>query len=266
MEASDEVRLALRSVPLPHLGQALGEVVAAFEARPLLGVVLVDASPIALVEGAHGHGARAAIMVQLGALVREVVQQLLGDGALVLAGETGRPEVMVLTFREGRDGGFYRDDLPNLVRALDHAIEKPGHRLVYPYAKRVPALGVGFAALVRNPFLGADTQIRSVVEEARDDAELKRKTLVRERRHDLMGRAARGSRELGLRADRGRRHQDRLRLRGARARSRRHRAPLARGAVRGGRGAPPRLRARLPVPPERPRRRGRAARKARTCS
>src|SRR3990172_8317310 len=55
MEASDEVRLALRSVPLPHLGQALAEVVAAFEARPLLGMVLVDATPIALVEGAHGH-------------------------------------------------------------------------------------------------------------------------------------------------------------------------------------------------------------------
>src|SRR3990172_5968091 len=185
-DASADARLALRSVPLPHLGQALAEVVAAFEARPLLGVVLVDASPIALVEGAHGHGARAAIMVQLGALVREVAQQLLGDDALVLAGETGRLEVMVLTFREGRDGRFYRDDLPNLVRALDHAIEKTGHRIVYPYAKRAPALGVGFAALVRNPFLGADTQIRSVVEEVREDAELKRRTLVRERRHALM--------------------------------------------------------------------------------
>jgi EAL domain-containing protein (putative c-di-GMP-specific phosphodiesterase class I) len=186
MEASDEVRLALRSVPLPHLGQALHEVVAAFETRPLLGVVLVDASPIGLMEGAHGHGARAAIMVQLGALVREVAQQLLGDGVLVLAGETGRPEVMVLTFREGRDGRFYREELPNLVRALDHALDKNGHRLVYPYAKKAPALGVGLAALVRNPFLGADTQIRSVVEEAREDAELKRKTLVRERRHALM--------------------------------------------------------------------------------
>ena len=135
MEASDEVRLALHSTPLPHLGQALGAVVTAFEARPLLGVVLVDASPIGMVEGAHGHGARAAIMLQLGALVREVAQQLLGADALVVAGETGRLEVMVLTFREGRDGRFYRDDLPNLVRALDHAIEKRGHRIVYPYAQ-----------------------------------------------------------------------------------------------------------------------------------
>jgi len=186
MEASDEVRLALRSAPLPHLGQALGTVLSAFEARPLLGAVLVDASPIGTVEGAHGHGARTAIMVQLGALVGEVARQLLGDDALVLAGETGRLEVMVLTFREGRDGRFYRDDLPNLVRALDHALEKHGHRLVYPYARKTPALGVGFAALVRNPFLGADTQIRAVVEEAREDAQLKRKTLVRDRRHALM--------------------------------------------------------------------------------
>jgi EAL domain-containing protein (putative c-di-GMP-specific phosphodiesterase class I) len=94
---------------------------------------------------------------------------------------------MILTFREGRDGRFYREDLPNLVRALDHAIEKRGHQIVYPYARQTPALGIGLAALVRNPFLGADTQIRSVVEEAREDAELKRRLLVRERRHALMG-------------------------------------------------------------------------------
>jgi EAL domain-containing protein (putative c-di-GMP-specific phosphodiesterase class I) len=186
MEASDEVRLALRTTPLPRLGQALPDVVAAFEERPLLGIVLVDASPIALVEGAHGHGARAEIMVKLGGLVREVAQQVLGDDALVLLGETGRPEVMVLTFREGRDGRFYREDLPNLVRALDHAIEKRGHQIVYPYARQTPALGIGLAALVRNPFLGADTQIRSVVEEAREDAELKRRMMVRENRHALM--------------------------------------------------------------------------------
>jgi EAL domain-containing protein (putative c-di-GMP-specific phosphodiesterase class I) len=47
-------------------------------------------------------------------------------------------------------------------------------------------LGVGFAALVRNPFLGADTQIRAAIEDAREDAQLKRQTAVRAQRHAFM--------------------------------------------------------------------------------
>jgi EAL domain-containing protein (putative c-di-GMP-specific phosphodiesterase class I) len=186
MEASDDLRPDLRSAPLPSLGSALAQVVAAFEAKPLLGAVLVDAGPIGRIEDSHGHAARASILQQLGALVSGVAKQLFGDEVIVVAGETGRPEIVVLTFREGRDGRFYRDDLPNLVRAIDHALEKRGHRLVYPYAKKAPVLGVGFAALVRNPFLGPDTQIRSAIEDAREDAQLKRKTIVREQRHAFM--------------------------------------------------------------------------------
>lgn len=186
MEASDDLRVDLRTGPLPALGRVLGEVVATFEAKPLLGAVLVDGSPIARIEESHGHGARRSIMQQLGALVSAVTKQVLGDEAVVVAGETGRLEVIVLTFREGRDGRFYRDDLPNLVRAIDHALERRGHRTVYPYAKKAPELGVGFAALVRNPFLGADTQIRAAIEDAREDAQLKRKTLVRTQRHAFL--------------------------------------------------------------------------------
>jgi EAL domain-containing protein (putative c-di-GMP-specific phosphodiesterase class I) len=186
MEAPDDLPPDLRTGPLPALGRVLAEVVATFEAKPLLGAVLVDGSPIARIEDSHGYGARSSVMQQLGALVSAVAKQVLGDDAIVVAGETGRLEVIVLTFREGRDGRFYRDDLPNLVRAIDHALEKRGHRTVYPYAKKAPELGVGFAALVRNPFLGADTQIRAAIEDAREDAQLKRKTVLRAQRHAFL--------------------------------------------------------------------------------
>ena len=186
MDASDDLRPDLRSAPLPALGPVLAQILAAFEAKPLLGAVVVDASPIGRIEDSHGHAARASILQQLGALVSSVAKQVFGDEAIVVTGETGRLEVVVLTFREGRDGRFYRDDLPNLVRAIDHALEKRGHRLVYPYAKKAPVLGVGFAALVRNPFLGADTQIRAAIEDAREDAQLKRQTAVRAQRHAFM--------------------------------------------------------------------------------
>src|SRR5688572_195720 len=186
MEASEDARPDPRSTPLPGLGPTLPHILASFEAKPLLGAVLVDASPVARIEDSHGHAARASILQQLGALVSGVAKQMFGDDAIVVTGETGRLEIVVLTFREGRDGRFYRDDLPNLVRGIDHALEKRAHRLVYPYAKKAPVLGVGFAALVRNPFLGPDTQIRAAIEDAREDAQLKRKTIVREQRHAFL--------------------------------------------------------------------------------
>jgi len=186
MEAPEDLSPDLRATPPPALGPRLGEILARFEARPLLGVVLVDASPIARIEDSQGHGARRALMAQLGALVSAVTAQVFGEDAIVVAGEIGRLELIVLTFREGRDGHFYRDDLPNLVRAIDHALEKHGHRTVYPYARKAPVLGVGFTALVRNPFLGADTQLRAAIEDAREDAQLKRKTVVRAQRHAFL--------------------------------------------------------------------------------
>src|SRR5262245_58104432 len=185
MEASDDLRLDLGG-PLPPLGSMLPEIVTRFEAKPLLGAVVLDASPLAGIEGRHGHGARRGVMLQLGALVSAVTKQVFGEDAIAVAGETGRPEIVVLTFREGRDGRFYRDDLPNLVRALGHAIEKRGHRTVYPYAKKAPLLGIGFTALVRNPFLGADTQIRAAIEDARDDAQLEYKKALRAQRHAFL--------------------------------------------------------------------------------
>src|SRR4029453_1319471 len=99
MEASDDVRPDHRSAPLPALGQVLAQGVGAFGAKPLLGAVLVDATPISRIEDSHGHSARATIMLQLGALVSSVAKQMFGDDAIVVTGETGRLEVVVLTFR-----------------------------------------------------------------------------------------------------------------------------------------------------------------------
>jgi EAL domain-containing protein (putative c-di-GMP-specific phosphodiesterase class I) len=186
MQDQDDLRLELVSAPLADLGSRLGEIVARFEAKPLLGAVLVDASPLGRIEERQGQAARRSIMLQLGALVCAVTRQLFGEDAIVVSGETGRSEIVVLTFRDGRDGRFYRDDLPNLARALGHALEKRSHRIVYPYAKKAPLLGIGFTALVRNPFLGADTQIRLAIEDARDDAQLEHKKALRAQRHAFL--------------------------------------------------------------------------------
>jgi EAL domain-containing protein (putative c-di-GMP-specific phosphodiesterase class I) len=177
----------LAAVTLPRLGEQLAGVLALFDAKPLLGVVAIDASRLAFVERTRGAGARAQALARLGAIVRGVVDACLGGEALVVAGETGRLELAVFVCREARDGGFFRQELPGLVRALERGIEGGGKRIVYPWAREAPLLGVGYAAALRNPFRAGETQLRKALEEAREDARLSRRVRERQRRQSFLG-------------------------------------------------------------------------------
>jgi len=149
-------------------------------------VVVVDASPLARIEPQFGHEASAAALANLAALVRDVVDREGDRDEILVTGETGRHEILVLFFRGGRDPEFYRSELPGLCRSLQRAFESHGQRVVYPYSRRTPLLATGYAAVIRNPQLGTDTQLRAVLEEARDDARLMARTVARRRRKSLM--------------------------------------------------------------------------------
>jgi len=165
----------------------LPAVVQRFGHQRLLGVVLVDATPLSAIEEANGYAAYASVMTKLGALVREVADEALDGEQLVVGGAAGRSEIAVLLFRSERDGAFYRSELPSFVRAVAKALEQRGSRVAYPYVQRAPVLGVGYAAVVRNPFLGASSQLRAVIGEAREDAGLRERAAARRRRHTFMG-------------------------------------------------------------------------------
>jgi EAL domain-containing protein (putative c-di-GMP-specific phosphodiesterase class I) len=182
-----ETREELAPVALPRLGEQLSALLARFDAQPLLGVVSVDASGLGFVEQGHGGVAHGQALARLGALVRSVAELCFGGDALVVAGETGRLELAVLVCRGAEDGAFFRQELPGLVRALDRALEQSGRRIVYPWAREAPVIGVGYAATLRNPFRAAETQLRAVLEEARDDASLARRSRERQRRQSFLG-------------------------------------------------------------------------------
>ena len=182
-ERSDGIRPAL----LPRLGDGLAALLQRFDVQPVLSVVVVDAPSVAGIESQSGHAAANAVMANLGALVRDVAETELADEPLVLAGEIGRHEVAVFLSSAPGQGRFYRRELPAFVAAIRQAIEKQAHRLVYPYSRKAPNVGVGFAAAQRNPFLGSETQIRTVLGEARESAALARGLQARRRRDDFFG-------------------------------------------------------------------------------
>jgi EAL domain-containing protein (putative c-di-GMP-specific phosphodiesterase class I) len=176
-----------RPAVLPRLGEAIPPIVQRFNSKGALGILLLDASPLERIERSFGHDAYARAASSLGGLVRDAADEVLDGDELIVSGETGRHEIVILLFRDKNDGRFYRSELPDLARALQRAIEQRGHRSVYPYFRKVPILGIGFSAALRNPHFGAETQFLEGLEEARGDADLSARTEARQRRRNFLG-------------------------------------------------------------------------------
>ncbi|MCP5056019.1 MAG: EAL domain-containing protein [bacterium] len=171
-----------RTAVLPRLGDVLPSLVQQYGCGKCLGIVLVDGTCLSGIERNHGSEASKAALRNLSALVYDVAADQLDGDEVVVTGETGRFEIAVAFFRGDGDGGFYRNELPSLARGIETAIERQGVKLVYPYSRRMPQFSVGYAAVQRNPFRGAENQIREALSEAREDADLQARMDARHRR------------------------------------------------------------------------------------
>jgi EAL domain-containing protein (putative c-di-GMP-specific phosphodiesterase class I) len=170
---------------LPSFGEALSRITAHFTLEGALGLLLIDAGGFAEIERAYGADAHQRAMSGLGSLVGGLIGHRLGLNDLVLAGETGRNEVLILIFREADEVEFYKRELPDLRAALAEGLGSRAARIGYPYLKNPAVLHIGTGASLRNPTIGAETQVRAALEEARSEAELNARLAGRRRRRQL---------------------------------------------------------------------------------
>lgn len=175
----------LPAVALPRLGERLAAMLERFDTSTLLGIVLVDADSLAFLEERHGAPARAAGLARLGALVCGVAEGLIGADAVVVAGETGRLEVVVVVSREARSGGLLRQEIAELASAIERSLEPGARSVVYPFSREAPLFGVGQALALRNPSRAAESQLAAVLDEARRDARFARIVQERARRRSF---------------------------------------------------------------------------------
>jgi EAL domain-containing protein (putative c-di-GMP-specific phosphodiesterase class I) len=177
-----------QSVPTApaELRECLEAVGGRFDRHGALGMLLVEAPVLHQIEQTHGDGARRRALAALGSLVTEIGRERLDVDDLVVSGETGRNEILVLLFREHRDGRFYRQELPGLDQSVRQEMGRRGAKVFYPYLRTVPPIGTGLAVVLRNPKLGTESQICSAIEEARADAELNRRIQARRRRRQIV--------------------------------------------------------------------------------
>jgi EAL domain-containing protein (putative c-di-GMP-specific phosphodiesterase class I) len=167
------------------LGAWLPRIASRFARHGALGVVVVDASALRPIEAQYGGEASRRVTEAMGAFVKEAVSEALGIDDLVLGGETGRSEIVVLVFRDANEVAFYRHELPELRRSIADSIARRGQRLAYPYLRATPALPVGTGAALRNPTITAETQLVAALAEAREEAGLTALVAARRRRQRL---------------------------------------------------------------------------------
>jgi EAL domain-containing protein (putative c-di-GMP-specific phosphodiesterase class I) len=172
--------------PVPALGECSARIAEQFREDGALGVVLIDAGPLAEIERRYGADAYRGAISNLAALVSELLARQLCISDLVVGGETGRAELAVLLFRPAEELDFYAGGLEEIARVLSQGLAARANRIGYPYTKRMPTLHVGTGVALRNPTLREDSQVREAMEEAREEARMREKAAARRRRRDLV--------------------------------------------------------------------------------
>jgi len=170
---------------LVTLGEVVPQVVRQFCHHGALGVIVVDASVVGQIERTFGESAREQALLNACDVIYGAIGAHLELGDLVVCGETGRSEILLLAFRDLDDVDFYSKQLPDLQRILVAGLDPSQQRIGYPHLKRSPSLPVGVATSLRNPTHAAQTQVRTAIEEARRDAELNQRISARRRRQQL---------------------------------------------------------------------------------
>ncbi len=170
---------------LVTLGEVIPQVVREYSSHGALGIVAIDASAIRAIERSFGDSAREKAMATACDVIYGAIGARLDLGDLVICGETGRNEILVLLFRDVNDVEFYSKELSELQRILVAGLDPNNQRIGYPHLKWSPSLPVGIATSLRNPTHAAQTQIRTAIEEARRDADLNQRIGARRRRQQL---------------------------------------------------------------------------------
>ncbi len=178
-----EAALADELPPVRSWAEDVDGVASALRRAGAVGVLLVDASALEVLERRYGVQAYRNARQKLSELIAEACQPHLQepDRIATCSGEGTGDEVVVLLFRPWQGSSFYRDELPLLAAAVAERLAEHGSRCVYPYFRESPQLPVGHGFGLFNPGLREARQVRQAIGHARSDAELNARVDARAR-------------------------------------------------------------------------------------
>jgi len=149
-------------------------------------MLVIDAMSLEEIERSYGVAAHRQVTGRVAAQTREVLSDRLESGDLVVLGELGRDEVIVLLFRERRNDGFYRSELPELARTVGESLSSVGNRFGYPFTRQPLRFSVGAALALYDPTLRPEVLIRRARDQALRNADLNARIEERSRREEFI--------------------------------------------------------------------------------
>ena len=166
-------------------GELLPRIAEQFNDCGALGIVTFDVSSFASIERTYGGEAYERVFAAFAAVVADLLSEQLSVEDLVVRGETGRRELLVLLFREPSEVDFYKREFEALSQRVAEELPRKGARVAYPYDKQLPTIHIGTAAALRNPLIGADSQLRAALDQSREHAAMVARFESRNRRQRL---------------------------------------------------------------------------------
>ncbi len=166
----------------PRYTRALETLCERFRATRACAVLVVSAAEFAGIERFYGPDAARKVTDGLLATLEEVWSDRRGAEDLVVRADAGRDEVALFLFRGRDDGAFYGGEMRALATAVRDHLAKQGGRIFYPYLRVAPPVHVGWGVALHNPLADDRRQLRDLLEDARNEAELVARLAARERR------------------------------------------------------------------------------------
>lgn len=151
-----------------------------------MALVLVEAQALGRIERRFGGEAYQLAMEGLMSLVREVTQDSIPDGDVLVTEDPSRDAILAFVFRRRSDRRFYASRLADLCSRIGSEIARQGKRAVYPYHREPLSVGVGQAVVLHNPTIKPSRLIAQAVVEARRDAQLEVQIQERRSRRQLL--------------------------------------------------------------------------------
>ena len=156
---------------LPRLSECVSNLLEAFEGRGILGLLLLDSPGFEDIERREGHAEAQRVHQALGQLVVDLKRENGEHSDLVVTGEVGRTEILIFWVRHAGSADFYRRQIPDLARLIDQSVMRCERWPRLEGSAVQSDLRWGRAVGFRNPGSSTETQLREIIETARQDAE-----------------------------------------------------------------------------------------------
>jgi EAL domain-containing protein (putative c-di-GMP-specific phosphodiesterase class I) len=153
-----------------------------FRENGSLGVVLVDLTPLARIERSFGATAYMTLRSQVDPLLGETKAHVREDDILTRDERDSDRYLFFLTGKRKTKNPFAAVDLQRLCDRVESFVTPRIARLTMPYLRERPAVEVGHGYVLWSPLENDERQLLRLVEDARTNAELRRRLRERDQR------------------------------------------------------------------------------------